>query len=140
MFHRTVLTVAIAILSLGLAERAAMAADDSLPAPGQVVPLAKPGAYQASPGDLLVVDLKSNPSTGPYNPAANLRAKVEGTAVRAVTVVFVPPAKPMPGAPGRIQAYFVAQQPGPATLVVTPIQGNGQPGQAMEFKVVVATR
>jgi hypothetical protein len=106
--------------------------------PAQIHWLSKPGPCSAAVGDLLVVTMTSNPSTGPYNPAANLKATVAGTAVRLVTVVYVPPARPVPGAPGKIQAFFLAEKSGSALLRVTPISGSGQPGKPWEFKVSVA--
>lgn len=108
--------------------------------PGDLKRMDKPGNYEAFVGDLLVISMQSNPSTGPDNPAANLRVKVKGDAAKAVTVVFAPPAKPKPGASGRVQAYLVAEKVGAATIEVTPIKGNGQPGEAKEYKVTVSER
>ena len=115
----------------------AMASNDAGGGPGRIRWLSKPGECKAAVGDLIVVTMASNPSTGPNNPAANLKAKVEGEAVRLVTVVYVPPAKPMPGAPGRIQAYFVAEKTGDALVHVTPISASGQPGKPWEIKLFV---
>ncbi len=140
MRRSSLFVLVLTIIGLSVPACLALAADEALPDPGQLLQLAQPGEYRAAAGDLLVVDLKSNPSTGPHNPAANLRSKLTGDAVRLVTVVFVPPAKPIPGAPGRIQAYFVAEKPGRATLQVTPIQGNRQPGSPLEFQVLVEKR
>jgi hypothetical protein len=115
----------------------AVAEDDVVQETAQIHWLSKPGPCQAAVGDLIVVTMTSNPSTGPSNPAAKLKTVVEGTAVRAVTVVFVPPARPMPGAPGKIRAYFVAEKPGRAVVRVTPISGARQPGRPWEFNVSV---
>jgi len=128
-------TIAVAC-ALSLASLA-LGADDVLREPAQIHWLSKPASCSTAVGDLIVVTMTSNPSTGPYNPAAHLTTAVQGTAVRAVTVVFVPPAKPMPGAPGKIQAYFVAEKIGDAVLRVTPISGSRQPGKPWEFKVSV---
>lgn len=131
MKYRALLATGVLAMTCG----AAHAQDE----PGQLHRLTKPGAYQAAPGDLIVVAMQSNPSTGPANPAAKLKVEVKGTGLAAKSyVVFVPPAKPIPGAPGEIHAYVPVDAVGNATLTVTPISGTGQAGRPMEFTIKVS--
>jgi hypothetical protein len=107
--------------------------------PGLLLRLTKSVSCEASPGDMIVVAVPSNPSTGPNNPAAKLKVEVEGAGLSAKTyVVSTPPAPRRPGAPGEIQAYVPVEGPGNATLTVTPISGKGKPGKPLVFKVTVA--
>ncbi len=107
--------------------------------PGELLRHTESASFEAAPGDLILVAVPSNPSTGPNNPAAKLKVEIEGTGLSQKSyVVQAPPARPRPGAPGEIQAYVPVEAPGSATLTVTPISGNGQPGKPLVFKVTVA--
>ena len=136
---RILQTGLVAACALALSVDAFGAGDDF---PGRLVRLARAGSHRAEAGDLVVIVLASNPSTGPANPAAKLKVEVrgEGLAKKAI-VVFAPPARPLPGAPGEIQAYLPAEGEGDATVIVTPIDGKGEAGQPIEYRVKVsATR
>jgi len=106
--------------------------------PGQLMSIEKPGEFKAVVGDLLVVSFESNGSLGPADPASNLEVKMDGNGVKKVAVVLRHPAKPKPGAPGHIEAYFLCEKAGATSISVTPIKGDKKPGKALEFKVKVA--
>jgi hypothetical protein len=129
--------IAMGALACFLLAESAAAQEKVLSQPAQLKRLTKPGDYRVHARDLLLFSVESNPSTGPSNPAANLKAKVTGEAVKYVSTVFVPPAKPIPGAPGRLQAFFLAERPGNATIEITLINGQGVPGDPATFKIMV---
>lgn len=130
MNFRSLLTLGVLMSACGLAH-----AEDY---PGLLHKLTKPGFYEVSPGDMIVVAVPSNFSTGPNNPAAKLKVEVEGTGLLVKTyVVRTQPTPRMPGAPGEIQAYVPVEAPGNATLTVTPISVQGKSGKPLVFKVAV---
>jgi|GEM_PF-4364238 len=128
---RALLTTSVLVLMGGMAHAES--------GPGLLHRLTRSASREAAPGDLLVVALPSNPSTGPNNPAARLKVEIDGTGLSAKTyVVLTPPTPRMPGARGEIQAYIPVESAGNATLTVTPISGQGKPGKPLVFKITVA--
>lgn len=104
--------------------------------PGELKRLTRSGTYDVNAGDLIVIAVPSNPSTGPANPAANLKVDVKGKALAAKAyIVFAPPARPIPGAPGEVQAYIAVEGEGEATVAVTLINGKGDEGDTLNFKI-----
>lgn len=122
-----------------IASASAVVAQDGIPS--QLVKLTKAGSYDATTGDLVVITFASNPSTGPANPAANLKVEVKGSGLaKKVIVVFAPPARPVPGASGEIHAYLATEGAGDATVTVTPINGIGKAGTPVTYKVKVSAQ
>lgn len=130
----------VGIVATGLLSVAAIAAESQGLA--SLKRLNKPGNVKATVGDLLVVSQESNASLGPANPASNLQVKVEGDAVKKLAVVLIPPPKKdgkmVVGAPSKLDAYFIAEKAGEATITVVPVKPDGKTGEARTFTVKVA--
>jgi len=111
-------------------------ADDE---PGQLKRLTRSGSVRASVGDMIDIAVPSNASIA--STTMNLKVAVSGSGLASKAyVVFAPPARPVPGAGGELHAFIPAEKEGDATVAVTLVNGKGESGHTLNFKIKVTKR
>lgn len=137
---RGLLETAIALIVCGCIGYALLSAvEESLADSSQVVTVTEAdngNSVELSPGDIIVIALETNPSTGYVWQVESVDASMVTLSGQGVSH----PGRQMPGAPGRQTFQFTAQKPGTAILklvYVRPWEKSTPPGKTYELTVAI---